>query len=496
MDEERNPAEASESAGPRIGVDEWVARAAERTLAPGRLGTVLQRVPAPVAFGAAVLVVALIPVMTTNDGNIRVATDTLLYIALALGLNVAVGWAGLLDLGYVAFFGFGAYGYALVSSDKFDQHWPSWLAIPAVTAATAILGLALGLTSWRLAGDYLAIVTLFFAQIFTVVVLNGNAFSALGFGGKTDVTGGPNGIAPVDPLSIAGAEAGGVSDYFYISLVLVVVVFSALALLSSSRPGRAWRALREDELAAQLMSMPVDRLKLLAYGFAAAIAGLTGTVFAALNTGVFPQTFDVPYLITIYMMVILGGAGSLPGVVLGAIVVNVSLEALRPSSAFASWSSDGRWLFYGIIVLTILVKLRPWRWAIAVLGGAIGLGFAVHAIVGALWERGVAGDIETTGSLTAFVERFVLLPVGENDFGKWCFVALLLAVCSLVMAPVRRELKLLGLIPTLYLGALAWENLLVIEASVTRILIVGAMLVVLMAARPQGLLGTQRVEVV
>src|SRR6185437_10620605 len=137
-------------------------------------------------------------------------------------------------------------------------------------------------------------------------------------------------------------------------------------LLNDSRTGRAWRSLREDPLAAELMGMPVDRLKLWAFSLGAAVGGLTGAIFAALNTGVYPQTFDIPYLITIYAMVILGGAGSLWGVALGAIVVNISLEALRPDTSISSWTSDGRWLLYAVIVVAVLTTVRPWRWAAGV----------------------------------------------------------------------------------------------------------------------------------
>ena len=488
---------------PRIGRDEWVARASERTQI-GRAAQVAGRVPWPAGLGMAVLVIALLPVMTSNGYIVRVGADTLLYILLALGLNVAVGWAGLLDLGYVAFFGFGAYGYALVSSDKFDQHWPTYVSLPLITVATGIVGLVLGLTSWRLAGDYLAIVTLFFAQIFTVILLNGNRVSllggVLGVDGHKDVTGGPNGIAGLDQLHIGGLEASSIRAYFWIALAVATVIFCLFMLLNDSRTGRAWRALREDSLAAELMSMPVDRLKLLAFALGAAVGGLTGAIFAALNTGVYPQTFDVPYLITVYAMVILGGAGSLWGVALGAIVVNVGLEALRPDTPLSSWTSDGRWLFYVVIATVLLTRIRPWRLAAGLIGGTVAFGFAAHAIVGALWQHGTDGSVlssnetETSGVMAGFVKQFVVLPSSTSDFGKWTFVALLVGVCGLVMVSWQRRTKLLFLPGLIYLAAITWENLLVPAASVTRFLLLGALLIVLMASRPQGLLGSHRVE--
>ena len=136
-------------------------------------------------------------------------------------------------------------------------------------------------------------------------------------------------------------------------------MLSALYLLNDSRTGRAWRALREDPLAAELMSMPVNRLKLMAFAFGAAAAGLTGTIAAPLRTGVFPTDFDLPLLITVYAMVILGGSGSLAGVAVGAVVINVALEVLTNAE-------HARWLFYGVVVLGILRLVRPWKWAAAV----------------------------------------------------------------------------------------------------------------------------------
>lgn len=491
---------------PRIGADEWVARSADR-IQVVRLQQLAGRVHWMIWLALAVTLIAFLPVIT-QDGYIqRVGTDTLLYALLALGLNVAVGWAGLLDLSYIAFFGFGAYGYALVSSDKFGQHWPTYASMPAIAIATGIVGLLLGLTSWRLAGDYLAIVTLFFAQIFSVFLLNGDKVSLLGgvFGiqGHTDVTGGPNGIAGLDQLHIGSWQAGStVRSYFWIALATATVVFFFFMLLNDSRPGRAWRSLREDSLAAELMSMPVDRLKLFAFALGAGVAGLTGTIFAALNTGVYPQTFDIPYLITIYSMVILGGAGNLWGVVLGAAAINIPLEALRPDTSISGWTSDGRWLFYVVILATILVKVKPRKIALAIVAATIGLGFAVRAIADAAWPSGVHGHLQSastgqvpSGAMAGFIRHFSLLPTSGETFGRWAFVALLVSICALVVFQWPRWVKLALLPPVIYLATLAWENLLVPESTTTRLLLLGALLIVLMAGRPQGLLGTHRVEV-
>jgi branched-chain amino acid transport system permease protein len=163
--------------GPRIGADEWVARSGERRMLRGGLAGVasraLGRVPPAAQLVAFVAVGAAIPALTSNGYILRVATDTTIYAVLAMGLNVAVGWAGLLDLGYVAYYGFAAYVFAMLSSSQFGVHWPTWASLPTVLVATILLGLLLSLTSRRLTGDYLAIVTLFFGQIFVTLTTQG-----------------------------------------------------------------------------------------------------------------------------------------------------------------------------------------------------------------------------------------------------------------------------------------------------------------------------------
>src|ERR687898_33460 len=153
----------------------------------------------PVGVDEWAALVASVPFLTDSDFIIRVGVNTLLLAMLALGLNIVVGWAGLLDLGYIAFYGFGAYTYALLASDQIDVHLPSWLAIPIVVVASALLGLLLGLSSRRLIGDYLAIVTLFFGQVFVELVTTLDRVTLPGEDEPVDITGGPNGIAGVDP---------------------------------------------------------------------------------------------------------------------------------------------------------------------------------------------------------------------------------------------------------------------------------------------------------
>jgi branched-chain amino acid transport system permease protein len=483
----------SEPGQPRIGVDEWVASADARSEryrgVSGRLRRPFDRVPDRARFGVFVLLVALIPVLTSDEYVLRVAIDTLIYALLALGLNVVVGWAGLLDLGYVAFFGIGAYGYALLSSDHYGIHLEAQWVVPIVVLGTALVGLLLGLSSWRLLGDYLAIVTLFFLQAFVVITTNGNSISFLGFTPSTDLTGGPNGIPGLDPFTIFGLEIDSLEGYFYLGLVTMALVVAVLYLAVRSRTGRAWHALREDALAAEVMSMPVNRLKLLAFMFGAGIAGLTGTIQAALIGGVFPSSYDVPLLITIYAMLILGGSGSLGGAIAGAITVNVALEVLRDPN-------HARWLFYSVILITLVAKLRPWWKLAAVLGSLVGFGYALHAIVGALWPAGTEGEAAGGDAIGRGVQSWVIHPAEHaTEIGNYGFV--LLIVLALLLTVIRDPWRTVVLVPTLYLAAFVWENLLMatIEAqAATRFILLGALLVVLMAARPQGLLGERRVE--
>jgi ABC-type branched-subunit amino acid transport system permease subunit len=489
--------------GPRIGSDEWVARADERrTVQGGLLGAargVVAGVPPVVQLTVFVAVVALIPFMSSSQYVVRVATDTTIYAVLAMGLNVAVGWAGLLDLGYIAYYGFAAYTFAMLSSSKFGVHWPTWGTIPIVIVGTILLGFLLSLTSRRLTGDYLAIVTLFFGQIFVTFTTQGYRLSFFGVGGTHDVTGGPTGITNIDPFRVFGHQLTQVRDYLWAALVAFVIAAGALYLANHSRTGRAWRALREDSLAAEVMSMPVNRLKMLAIAVGAGVAALAGSINAAYYQGVFPSSFDFPLLITVYAMVILGGAGSLTGVVTGAVIINVLLEVLRTPD-------HARWVFYGVIIVALVAKLRPLKLLAGLLAAIVSFGLVVNAIVGAVWPRGTAGplfsggvDFTTHGFTADVLRHWLVLPantytIPNYQLGNYAFV--ILVALALTLTVVRGWTRYALLVPTIWLAACVWENRLVEEAPTTRPLLLGAILIVLMAARPEGLFGTPRVEVV
>jgi ABC-type branched-subunit amino acid transport system permease subunit len=495
--------------GPQIGVDEWVARSGERTAAQrGPIGFVrgyADRVPELARFGGFAVLAALVPLLTSNQYIIRVGTVTLVYALLALGLNVAVGFAGLLDLGYIAYYGVGAYGYAMLSSSKFGLHWQAWESIPVILAGATLLGFVLALPSRRLVGDYLAIVTLFFGQIFYTLVSQGYRMSFLGFGGSHDITGGPNGIANVDRFHAFGATASSEQAYFYIALVGVALVFTALYLVNRSRTGRAWRALNDDALAAQVMSMPINRLKMLAIGVGGCVGALAGTINAALIQGAFPDDYNTQVLIIIYAVLILGGAGSLFGVVLGALVVNVLQEVLRGGSS--GTFDHARWIFYLAILGVLVAKLRPRRRLAAVLAGTVAFGVVIHEIVAAAWPRGVHGPIALSptnfgegGWLGWGIRHWLALPANTYEVQKYTFfnyMFCLLIGAVLALTLVRGWKRQLLLVPTLWLAAFVWETRLVEDApGPTRFLLLGITLIVVMTARPQGLLGKPRVEIV
>jgi branched-chain amino acid transport system permease protein len=477
---------------PRVGTDEWVAQIEGRVdRYGGRTGPLLRawdQTTMRQRFALFLVIAAAFPFLTGSDYHVRIGINVLLLAMLAVGLNITVGWAGLLDLGYVAFYGFGAYAYAWVSSDHFDLHWPTVPTMLGVTLVTALLGVLVGLPSRRLTGDYLAIVTLFFAQIFYELTINLDRINVPWSDKTLNLTGGPNGIPGIDNMVIFGIDLTSLQDYYFLLLILLVVVVVALHRLNQSRTGRAFRAIREDPLAAELMTIPINWLKLLAFSMGAAVAGLTGTVFAAVQTGTFPQSFQVTLLIMIYAALILGGSGSIPGAILGAVIVASVPEILRtPDSA--------RWLFYGGIAIGLLWYVRPWRRLAAIVAGAIAIGFVVHAIVGAGWPDAVGGEVSTGGVIASGIDGWVVFPAeAQTTVGNFAFVALLAAVLALTRLRGWYQAALMA--PTLYLAAFVWETRLVEQPSITRQLLFGAVLVVMMAARPQGILGTPRVEAV
>jgi ABC-type branched-subunit amino acid transport system permease subunit len=488
--------EATASEGPTspaVGRDEWVARHGDnRSQRGGPLGAIedrLRRVPWWAWLTLFVAAASLVPVVSDSGYVRRVAFDIAIYMLLALGLNVVVGWGGLLDLGFVAFYGIGAYAYALLSSDHYGIHLPTIVAIPTVVIIGAIVGFLVGLPSRRLTGDYLAIVTLFFLQLFLTVTTNGDDL----FG--HNVTGGANGLLNVDPFSFFGhalsvSGEGGVFNvaYLYVALAFFVVVYVLLRFVNLSRTGRAWRSLREDPLAAEVMGMPVNWLKLLSFAFGASIAALSGTLVSALNASVFPLSFSFPLLIIIYTMVILGGAGSQGGVVIGAVLIGVLLELLRDPG-------DSRVLFYSVIVVGLAAALRLSRKLVAVLGGLLVFGILVHTIIGAVNDDWVNGSGGAGGGVADFMANWVVVPATPADWIAPVSYVSLVAL-ALLLTLLKGWVRLAVLVPVLYLAAFVWENVMLAKPEPTRYIILGVLLIALMIARPSGLLGEKRVEII
>ena len=300
---------------------------------------------------------------------VRIAAFALLYIMLALGLNIVVGYAGLLDLGYVAFFAVGAYFYALLASPHFGLHLPFWLLLPAGAVIACIFGVLLGAPTLKLRGDYLAIVTLGFGEIIRIFLLNLNA--------PVNITNGPQGVNLIDPIrlgdfslaqthAVLGFVFPAVYNYYYLFLALTLAVIFVSVRLEDSRIGRAWAAVREDEVAAAATGINTRNVKLLAFAMGASFGGVSGGLFAGFQGFVSPESFTIIESIMILCMVVLGGMGHIPGVVLGAVLLVALPEALRylgplQQALFGRVLADPadlRLLVFGL-ALILMMQLRP-----------------------------------------------------------------------------------------------------------------------------------------
>ncbi len=270
----------------------------------------------------------------------NIMISALIYIMLGLGLNIVIGLAGLLDLGYVAFYAVGAYSYALLNM-HFGLNF--WFALPIGAALGAIFGMILGYPVLRLKGDYLAIVTLGFGEIIRLVLENWNAFSE-----------GPSGIANIPRPAIPGIEftlTQATVFIYFLMIVLVIFTIFMVNRLENSRIGRAWIALREDEIACQAMGIDKTKTKLTAFSLGATWAGMAGVVFAAKTTFINPASFTIWESVMILCIVVIGGMGSIPGVIVGAFFLILMPEYLRAFSEY-------RMLVFGA-VLVIMMVFRP-----------------------------------------------------------------------------------------------------------------------------------------
>lgn len=355
-----------------------------------------------------VIAVLVFPFLAAPFGNawVRIADVALLYIMLALGLNIVVGFAGLLDLGYVAFFAIGAYLAGLLSSPQLVAtieslqidypalatwvtdfvgpaiatqgiHLSVWLIVPLAALVAGIAGALLGAPTLKLRGDYLAIVTLGFGEIIRIFMNNLN--------GPINITNGPQGINLIDPIRIGDVSLAGeagvvrigdlvipsVNAYYYLFLLLCVVTIIFSSRLQYSRLGRAWIAIREDETAAKAMGINVRNMKLLAFAMGASFGGVAGAMFGAFQGFISPESFTLTESIAILAMVVLGGIGHIPGVVLGAVLLAVLPEALRHTveplqmALFGQVWIDAevlRQLLYGLALVLIMLARPAGLW--------------------------------------------------------------------------------------------------------------------------------------
>jgi branched-chain amino acid transport system permease protein len=323
------------------------------------------------------------PLVAQQFGNawVRIIDIALLYVLLALGLNIVVGYAGLLDLGYIAFYAVGAYLFGLLASPHLWENFaviksmfpggldmPLWVGIIAAIAVAGLFGVLLGAPTLRLRGDYLAIVTLGFGEIIRVFLNNLDA--------PVNITNGPKGISQIESIKFWGLDLGRTLDlgvialpsvtlYYYLFLAMVVVSVVICYRLERSRIGRAWMAIREDEVAAKAMGINTRNMKLLAFGMGATFGGVAGSMFASFQSFISPESFALQESIMVVAMVVLGGIGHIPGVIIGALLLAALPEILRyvagPLQAMTGGRLDAailRQLLIALAMITIMLA-RP-----------------------------------------------------------------------------------------------------------------------------------------
>jgi branched-chain amino acid transport system permease protein len=287
-------------------------------------------------IGIAVMAIALalLPFALATMGTtwVRITNLAILFALLALGLNIVVGFAGLLDLGYIAFYGVGAYVYALLASPQFNLHLPFWAIVPIGAFVACLFGVLLGAPTLKLRGDYLAIVTLGFGEIVRIFFNN--------LSRPVNITNGPQGISRIDPFRLGGFDFStsetffglnfsGPIKYYYLLLMVLIAVIAINLRLEDSRIGRAWQAIREDEVAAGAMGINTTRVKLLAFAMGASFGGVAGGLFASIQGFISPESFVLVESIMVLAMVVLGGMGNIGGVLIGALLLSFAPEVLR-----------------------------------------------------------------------------------------------------------------------------------------------------------------------
>jgi branched-chain amino acid transport system permease protein len=325
----------------------------------------------------------LLPLLLQGMGDhwVRIAVTCLLYVMMALGMNIVVGYAGLLDLGYIAFYAVGAYLFALLSSPHLTEHFvwiatlfpagmhtPWWFTVPLAFVLAGVFGVVLGAPTLKLRGDYLAIVTLGFGEIVRIFINN--------MGHPVNITDGAKGLGQIDSIRFLGIDLGkslslgsytlsSITLYYYLLLVFTALTVLVCYRLQASRIGRAWMAIRDDEVAAEAMGINKRNMKLLAFGLGASFGGVSGVMFGALQGYVSPESFSLQESVMIVAMVVFGGIGHIPGVILGAVLLTALPEMLRYVVSPLHHMTDGR-LDAGILrqllialAMIVAVLMRP-----------------------------------------------------------------------------------------------------------------------------------------
>ena len=324
------------------------------------LGTLRRhRTAAWIGIATAGGMLALLPFALASIGTawVRITNLAILFALLSLGLNIVVGFAGLLDLGYIAFYGVGAYCYALLASPHFGLHLPFWITLPIGAGVACVFGVLLGAPTLKLRGDYLAIVTLGFGEIVRIFLNN--------LSQPVNITNGAQGITLIDPVTIGGfsfsasqtilgAPFSGPIKYYYFLLLVLVTVMIVNVRLQDSRLGRAWIAIREDEVAAQAMGINTRNVKLLAFAMGASFGGVAGGMFAAMQGFISPESFVLVESINVLAMVVLGGMGNVWGVVLGALLLSFVPEILRYTVEPVQQAVFGRMLIEPEVIRMLL----------------------------------------------------------------------------------------------------------------------------------------------
>lgn len=324
--------------------------------------------------GIALIAIALLvlPHVVGMGGQawVRILNFAILYVFLALGLNIVVGFAGLLDLGYIAFYAVGAYTWALLASPHFGLHYPVWVILPIAAMVACVFGVLLGSPTLKLRGDYLAIVTLGFGEIIRIFLNNLNS--------PFNITNGPQGITLIDPVKVGdfsfagttqifGMSMTGPEKYYYLLVALALLVIIINVRLQHSRIGRAWQAIREDEIAAKAVGINTRNIKLLAFAMGASFGGIAGGIFSAMQGFVSPESFSLIESIMVLAMVVLGGMGHIPGVILGAILLTFLPEVLRYAVTPVQMALFGkiivdpeslRMLVFGL-ALVLVMRFKP-----------------------------------------------------------------------------------------------------------------------------------------